>query len=334
VRVPRWVWRGAGIAVLVALLGGLGYLTYGALDRLYPQGLWRYFRPVPGPASGSILYRHVDGYLLLAPVADPGQAQRLSPEAPEIVRDAVFLSDGKAVAYIATDRRSGRPETEHLKVVGLDGAVRHDLVLGEAAGEPLLPTLYVSRSGRYLALTSRDRGHVYYFDTVAGGPLAQGQPESPPEPVLWHRNGDLRQAPFAGQAAYALSPDGRVRAQVRAGERRAPACGEAECEAVSELAVTPQTVTGAGPAGQGGQGGPGGYPLYGVFSSVSAEGWGPLPAQPAARFYGRLVWSPDGRQLLFTTLDGAESRVFAIGVDGRTRPRLVLDGAEALDWAS
>ncbi|HEX2327051.1 MAG TPA: hypothetical protein VHQ00_16770 [Chloroflexota bacterium] len=324
-RVPRWVWWGAGVAVLVFLLGGLGYLTYGALDRLYPQGLWRYFRPVPGPASGSILYRHVDGYLLLAPVADPGQAQRLSPEAPEIVRDAVFLSDGKAVAYIATDRRSGQPETEHLKVVGLDGAVRHDLVLGEAAGEPLLPTLYVSRSGRYLALTSRDRGHVYYFDTVAGGPLAQGQPESPPEPVLWHRNGDLRQAPFAGQAAYALSPDGRVRAQVRAGERRAPACGEAECEAVSELAVTSQTVTGLGQ---------GGYPLYGVFSSVSAEGWGPLPAQPAARFYGRLVWSPDGRQLLFTTLDGAESRVFAIGVDGRTRPRLVLDGAEALDWAS
>ena len=86
--------------------------------------------------------------------------------------------------------------------------------------------------------------------------------------------------------------------------------------------------------GAGGQGGRGGYPLYGVFSSVSAEGWGPLPAQPAARFYGRLVWSPDGRQLLFTTLDGAESRVFAIGVDGRTRPRLVLDGAEALDWAS
>ena len=47
------------------------------------------------------------------------------------------------------------------------------------------------------------------------------------------------------------------------------------------------------------------------------------------RYYGRLVWSPDGRQLLFTTLDGAESRVFAIGVDGLTRPRLVLDGAEA-----
>ena len=77
----------------------------GPLDGLYPQGLWRYFRPVPGPASGSILYRHVDGYLLLAPVADLGQAQRLSPEAPEIVRDAVFLSEGKAVAYIATDRR-------------------------------------------------------------------------------------------------------------------------------------------------------------------------------------------------------------------------------------
>ena len=133
-RVPRWVWWGAGIAVLVALLGGLGYLTYGALDRLYPQGLWRYFRPVPGPASGSILYRHVDGYLLLAPVADPGQAQRLSPEAPEIVRDAVFLSDGKAVAYIATDRRSGQPETEHLKVVGLDGAVRHDAGPGRSGG--------------------------------------------------------------------------------------------------------------------------------------------------------------------------------------------------------
>src|SRR5687767_11753992 len=92
VRIPSWVWWTAGIAVLVALLGGLGYLTYGALDRLYPQGLWRYFRPVPGAASGSILYRHVDGYLLLAPVGDPGRAQRLSPEAPEIVRDAVFLS--------------------------------------------------------------------------------------------------------------------------------------------------------------------------------------------------------------------------------------------------
>jgi hypothetical protein len=315
----------AGGAVLVLLLGGLGYVAYGALDRLYPQGLWRYFRPVPEPASGSILYRHVDGYLLLAPVADPGRAQRLSPEAPEIVRDAVFLSDGKAVAYIATDRRPGQPETEHLKVVGVDGSVRHDLVLGEAAGEPLLPTLYVSRSGRYLALTSRDRGHVYYFDTVAGGPLVQGQPESPPEAMQWHRNGDLRQAPFAGQAAYALSPDGKVRAQVRAGDRRAPFCSEAECEAVAELAVTPQTVTGSGQ---------GGYSLYGVFSSVSAEGWGPLPAQPAARFYGRLVWSPDGRQLLFTTLDGAESRVFAIGADGRTRPRLVLDGAEALDWTS
>jgi hypothetical protein len=72
--------------------------------------------------------------------------------------------------------------------------------------------------------------------------------------------------------------------------------------------------------------------LYGVFSTFSSEGWGPIPAQPAMRLYGRLVWAPDGSQVLFTTLDGANSNTFAVSTDGKTRPRLVLEAGEALDW--
>jgi hypothetical protein len=325
--LPGWVWWGAGIVVLVAVLGGLGYLAYGALDQLYAQELWRYFRPASEAGSGTVLYRDSEGHLLLAPVGDPGRGRRLSPETQEVVRDGVILPAGTAgpqsVAYFATVRRPGQPESDHLKVVGLDGTPRLDLAMAETVGQPLLPALYVSSSGRYLALTSRDRTQVYYVDAAAGGPPVLGQADAPPEPIQWYRNGDLRQAPFPGQAAYALSPEGRRRAQVRAGTRRAPACGEADCEAVTELAVAPQTVTGLGR---------GGFSLFGAFSNFSADGWGPIPAQPAARFYGRLVWSPDGKQLLFTTLDGADSRVYAIGADGRSRPRLVLEGAEALDW--
>jgi hypothetical protein len=57
-----------------------------------------------------------------------------------------------------------------------------------------------------------------------------------------------------------------------------------------------------------------------------------VPTQPAQRFYGRLVWSPDGSQVLFSTLLEAETRSYAIAVDGKTRPRLVLESGEALDW--
>src|SRR5262249_23057006 len=139
-----------------------------------------------------------------------------------------------------------------------------------------------------------------------------------------YRNGDLRTGPLAGQPAYALSPDGRRQAQIRDGVRRAPECGDQpSCETVKELSVVPATVTGVVRQG---------VPLYGSFADFSAEGWGPIPAQPAASFYGRLVWSPDGSHLLFSPLDGADSRVYAISADGRTRPRLLLQDAEALDW--
>ena len=333
--VPSWAWWSAAAVVLVALVGWGGYALYGALDRLYPQELWRYFRPASEAAAGSVLYRDLDGHLLLAPVGNPTQARRLTAETQEVVRDALFLpaapgaqsgaAAGQAIAVYSTTRRSGQAESDQLKVLGGDGAVRLELPLAEAVGEPLLPYLYVSQSGRFLALTTRDRARVYYFDLAAGGAPAAGQADAPPEPVQWHRNGDLRQAPFAGEAAYALAPDGKRRAQVRSGPRQAPACGEAQCERVTELAVAPHTVTGGGPAAAG-------FALYGAFSSFSAEGFGPLPAQPADRFYGRLVWSPDGSQLLFTALDGDQSRVYAVGTDGRTRPSLVLDAAEALDW--
>jgi Tol biopolymer transport system component len=72
--------------------------------------------------------------------------------------------------------------------------------------------------------------------------------------------------------------------------------------------------------------------LYGAFASFSADGWGPIPTQPAQRLYGRLVWAPDGSQLVFSSLDGASANAYAIGADGRTQPRLLLEAAEALDW--
>jgi hypothetical protein len=329
---PRWVWGLAGLVVLLALLGGLGYLAYGALDRLYPQDLWRYFRPVAPGTGGSVLYLDREGRLVLAPVVDTGQGRTLSAgpgEAgpPEVVRDAAVLPDGRTLAYFASQKRTGQPDGDHLKLVGLDGTPVQDLVLAGAAGgagEPLLPAVYVSASGRYLALTSRDRARVYYYDAAAGGALTPGPADAPPERMLWYRNGDLRTGPFPDRPAYALSPDGRRRAEVRAGARRAPECDETpRCEAVQELSVVPATVTGVSR---------GGVPLYGAFADFSADGWGPIPAQPAASLYGRLVWSPDGTQLLFTALDGADSRVYAISADGRTRPRLLLQGAEALDW--
>lgn len=332
---PRWVWWIAGAVVVLALLGGLGYLAYRGLDRLYPQELWRYFRPLPATGSGSILYRDLDGQLLLAPVDDPSRARPLTTgiaggagagAAQEIVRDAVIMPDKRAVAYFATEKRAGRPDVDHIKIVRLDGQMIGDIAVVERAGEPILSSVYHSTNGRYLAVTSRDRSRVYYYDVAAGGALTAGQADAPPEPMQWYRNGDLLTAPFPNQPAYATSPDGRRRAQVREGTRRAPDCGaEPRCEAVKELSVSPVTVTGISRAG---------VPLYGAFSTFSADGWGPVPDQPAARFYGRLVWSPDGTQLLFTTQDEAHSRVYAITADGKTRPRLLLEEAEVLDWMS
>ena len=187
--------------------------------------------------------------------------------------------------------------------------MRLELPLAEAVGEPLLPYLYVSQSGRFLALTTRDRARVYYFDLAAGG-AGRGQADAPPEPVQWHRNGDLRQAPFAS-CAYALARTGSARAQVRSGPRLAPACGEAQCERVTELAVAPHTVTGGGPAAAG---------VASTARSAASPPRASVPSLPSprARSYGRLVWSPDGSQLLFTALDGDQSRVYAIDTDGRT----------------
>jgi len=141
--------------------------------------------------------------------------------------------------------------------------------------------------------------------------------------MLWNRNGDLQTPLVASQRPYASSPDGKLRAQVRAGQRRAPECGDPKCEAVQELVISSGTVAGAArpPAG-----------LFGAFSQFSADGWGPIPTQPAEKLYGRLVWSPDGAQVLFSTLDGTDTHTYAIGVDGKTQPRLLLDDGEALDW--
>ena len=42
--------------------------------------------------------------------------------------------------------------------------------------------------------------------------------------------------------------------------------------------------------------------------------------------------APDGSHVLFSTLFEAETRTYAITVDGKSRPRLVLETGEALDW--
>ncbi|MGH2355658.1 MAG: hypothetical protein ACRDI2_04505 [Chloroflexota bacterium] len=332
--IPRWVWWAAGALVLCLLVGGMGYLAYGALDKLYPQELWRYYRPLPSVTSGSVLYRNADGHLLLAPLSAPEKVQRITAAGQagnasgtvgpvEIVRDALVLPDGKAVAYFASEKGSGRAERDYLRVVGLDGRLIRDVAL-ETAGEALRPAMYTSASGRYLALTSLDRERVYYLDVATDAPLTRGEADAPPEEMLWYRDADLRSAPFAGQPAYAPSPDGQQRAQLREGARRAPECGdEPRCETVTELVVSPATAAeSAQPS----------VPLYGAFTAFSAEGWGPVPTQPAERFYGRLVWSPDGGHLLFSTVDGADARVYVVSADGKTRPRLVLQSAEALDW--
>jgi hypothetical protein len=330
-RLPLW-WVIAGVVVLLLALGGGGYLFYRSLDSLYPQALGKYFRPETPLASGSILYRTTEGQLFIAPVADTGQAKRLLDSGTgvgttEYVRDATVLPGGKNVVYYAT-LRGGPAESDHVKVVGLNGpngagsGISRDVTLTPAAGEKLYPTVFASTSGRYVAVLSQDRGRAYYLDTTDGS-VRVGTPDAPPEGMLWNRNGDLRSPALGGQRPFATSPDGKLRAQVRDGARRAPECDEAKCEAVQELIVASGTVAGS-------QQPP--VVLYGAFSQFSAEGWGPIPTQPAQRFYGRLVWSPDAQQVLFSTLYEADTQTYAIAVDGKTRPRLVLDRGEVLDW--
>ncbi|HEX2186689.1 MAG TPA: hypothetical protein VHN78_14420 [Chloroflexota bacterium] len=355
--IPRiWLW-GLGALLLFVLIAGGGMLLYRALDWLYPQELWRYFRPLPQATAGSILYRDLDGQLFLAPLRDLSQARQVAGRAGgavgrEVVRDAVALPDGKSIAYLATVRQAGQAESERLKIVGLDGTVLQDTPISGTVPDEIRSVIYRSVSGRYLAMTNRDRTQVYYYDIPAAGPLTSGQAEAPPEPILWYRNADLLTAPFRGQPAYALSPDERHRAQLREGRRRAPVCApDVECGQVTELLVSSAAPSASVTGGAGGGGAaraaggdavPGNAGaaasggstvlLYGAFTDFSAEGWGPVPAQLAGRFYGRVVWSPDSAHLLFTTLDEVDMRLYTISADGKTRPRLLLQSAEALDW--
>ncbi len=237
-----------------------------------------------------------------------------------MVRDALVLPDGKQVAYYATESREGQPKSDRLKVVAIGGGV----VRNVAVAEPVREAVYASASGRYLALTSPDRTRVYYYDLSSDGSLTPGTADAAPERMLWTRNGDLRSAPLPGQPAFAAAPDGKLRAQVRAGTRRAPECGdEPRCEAVQELVIAPGAPAAADRPP---------VMLHGAFREFSA------PGQEAQRLYGRLVWSPDASQVLFSALvhlnaqDGAQTRIYAVGTDGKTRPRLVLEQAEALDW--
>ncbi|MBI3970792.1 MAG: hypothetical protein HY332_05845 [Chloroflexi bacterium] len=325
-RIPRWVKLVAAAVIVLVLATGGGIFTYRSLDRLYPQELWKYFRPHVPLGAGSLLYRDGDGQLFLAPLSDLGRAQRLRDQAiaadtHEIVRDATTLAGGKLVAYFATERADSRREADYVKVLSRDGTLLRRFA-GDTAGEPLYAAVYASASGRYVAVTNRDRTRVYYYDTTSDAPPIEGQADTAPERMLWTRNGDLRTAPLAGQRAFAVSPDGKWRTQVRAGQRRSPECNGGRCEAVQELVIFPATIAGSETPP---------VVVYGAFADFSADGWGPIPTQPAQRFFGRLVWSPDGTQVLFSTLDGAEVFTYAVGADGKTQPRQLL-AAEALDW--
>jgi hypothetical protein len=325
--IPVWLRVVLALGIVLLVFGGGAWLYYRALDELYPQEIWKYFRPAPPAPSGRLLYRDLDGQLFIAPLTDLQGAKRLLDPAAaaggrEFVRDAVYLPERKLVAYFATVRQAAG-EHDHLKVVDLDGRLTHDVDISEASGELVRPAVFASASGRYVAVTNRERTRAYFYDLTGGGALSALPFESPPERMLWTRNADLIQAPQPGQAAIAASGDGKLRAQVRAGKRRAPECDDPKCETAQELVVSSGTVAGS-------QNPP--TVLYGVFSSFSAEGWGPVPTQPAQRLYGRLVWAPDGKHLLFSTLDGANANTYAIGTDGKTQPRLVLEAAEALDW--
>jgi hypothetical protein len=326
--VPGWLLRTAVAVVLAIFLGLAIFGLYRALDPLYPQDLWRYFRPAAAIGTGSVLYRDLEGQLFLAPIGDVKSGKRLldplaAASGREIIRDALALPGGKAIAYYATVKRGSEAEQDRVKVIDLQGKITHDISLEGADGELIRPALYVSTSGRYLGVTNRDRNSFYFVDLQASNAFVQGDAGSPPERMQWARNADLRSGYVAGQPSYAASSDGTLRAQVRAGKRRAPECTEGRCETGQELVVTSGTPAGAGKDAT---------VLYGVFASFSAEGWGPIPSQAAQRLYGRLIWSPDGKQLLFSTLDGAVTSSYAISTDGRSQPRLLLEQGEALDW--
>jgi hypothetical protein len=327
--VPFWV----VVAVAVVLVVGGGFLFYRSLDTLYPQPIWKYFRPLPSLPSGRALYRDPAGQLFVADIGAAGgdrqPALRLYdasvPDGTrEIVRDAAVLPGSRQVAYYATERRQGQPDTDRLKLIGLDGSAARTLLALETLGEPLRPAIFTSASGRTVAVSNRDRTEVFYVDVANGGAPVAGETDTPPERMVWNRNGDSHTALLPGQPAFASSPDGSLRAQVRDGKRRAPECGEASCERVQELAVGPAAIASTAPFAV----------IYGAYRSFSADGWGLIPTQPAQRLFGRLVWSPDNTQLLFSTIDGADERVYVIGADGKTRPRLLLEDGEVLDWVA
>ena len=124
--------------VTLALIGGAGWGAYSALDPLYPQELWRYFRPVAVAPTGTVLYRDLDGQLFMAPFNDLGTARRLldvnaAARGREFVRDAVFFPDRQRIAYFATVRRDNEPEQDRVKVMGLDGRLVADIPVSAAA---------------------------------------------------------------------------------------------------------------------------------------------------------------------------------------------------------
>src|SRR5687767_5094223 len=75
--IPPWVRVTLIALVAVLVVGGAGWGMYRALDPLYPQELWRYYRPAAPAPSGTVLYRDLDGQLFLAPLNDLAKARRL-----------------------------------------------------------------------------------------------------------------------------------------------------------------------------------------------------------------------------------------------------------------
>ena len=156
--IPLWVRWTVALLVLVVLPLGLSALFYRSLDGLYPQSLWKYFRPLTPAATGSLLYRDADGQLFLAALDGAREPRRIADPAlggdtHEIVRDAVAVPGGKQIAYFATERRTSG-ERDVLKIANLeDGSVRR--ADSGAAIEPLRAAVFASTSGRYVAVTSR-----------------------------------------------------------------------------------------------------------------------------------------------------------------------------------
>lgn len=329
--IPHTLRRRTLAAAALAAVCLLGWGVYALVDPYYPQELWRFFRPERWDPVGQILYRTDEGQLFLASAhslsrprqlagaslgsPQPARAAADGPAPPrEIIRDATVLPDRQHVAYFASHVQEGRRASDHLNILSLSsGAVVLQIELPGPQVAP--PTVYASRTGRFLAVTDSSQNQFSYWDANTGQ-----QVDQPGEALQVERNPVVGPPLAGGQPAQALSPHGKLRAELRTGQRRAPLCPDAKCEVARELTVLGQ---GSGP-----------IVLFGAFPTISSDGWAFLPGYAGQRFVGRLVWAPDSRQLLFTTLDvdGGIPRVYAVAADGRTRPRQVLERAEALDW--